>query len=198
MTAAALAALLLVPRAASAEPSAWMSLGGGASAWRHTVSQTGTPSGISTSFRVDPTMVIEAGAGMPDRYPVIVGGIFRVTPMLAANLGADMAWMVRAVTRGYQVGGFGVAVDAGVYARVWGDPSQGFSGSVSLGAPLGFNLSFNVMAGSGDLLAFGGTLSLDVLRLVLYRKTFLDYWPNPEVNTRKLPVASGPLGLFSF
>lgn len=44
--------------------------------------------------------------------------------------------------------------------------------------------------------AFGGTVSIDILRLTLYRKTFLYWWPNPEVNTHKAPTASsGPLGL---
>ena len=48
-----------------------------------------------------------------------------------------------------------------------------------------------MMAGSNDLLAFGGTFSIDILRLTLYRKTFLNWWPNPEVNTPGKPATAG-------
>jgi hypothetical protein len=186
MTASALAGALLVSRAAHAEPSAWVALGGGVLAWQDK---------LTPDFRIDPTMRIEAGIGIPDRFPVIVGGLFRISPMLSSNTGADMAWLARACTRGFQVGGFGIAADVGGYVRAWGKTSQGFEGSLSFGAPLGFAASFNVMAGSNDLLAFGGTVSIDILRLTLYRKTFLNWWPNPEVNTHKAPTASGPLGV---
>lgn len=184
--AASLALPLLAARAAHAGPTAWAAVGGGAMGWKQT---TGTP-----DFRADGALFIEAGAGIPSRYPVIVGGLFRVTPLLGKNEGADMAWLARVCTRGYQVGGFGLAADIGVYARTWGTPSQGFAGSLSLGAPLGLSLSFHAMAGSDDLLAFGGSISLDLLRLTLYRETLLNWWPNPEVNTRKLPTAGSPVG----
>ena len=182
MTAASLAATLLASRAALAEPSAWVGLGGGALAWQ----DSGTK-----EYRIDPTLRIEAGIGIPDRYPVIAGGVFRLSPLLSSGTGVDMAWLARLCTRGYQVGGFGVALDFGPYARIWGTTSQGFAGSASLGAPLGLTLSFNMMAGSNDLLAFGGTFSIDILRLTLYRKTFLNWWPNPEVNTPGKPATAG-------
>lgn len=154
----------------------------------------GWKQGTSTpDFRADGAVLMEAGIGMPSRYPIIAGGLFRVTPLTGGATGVDMAWLARVCTRGYQVGGFGVAADLGVYARTWGTPSQGFAGSLSLGAPLGFSLSFHTMAGSDDLLSFGGSLSIDLLRLALYRETLLNWWPNPEVRTRKLPTASnGP------
>lgn len=184
MTAAALAATLLASRAVRAEPSAWVGLGGGVLAWQDA---------NNNRYQIDPTLRFEAGIGMPDRFPVIAGGLFRITPLLTSGTGADMAWLARLCTRGYQVGGFGVALDLGAYARIWGvTPSQGFAGSVSLGAPLGLTLSFNMQAGSNDLLAFGGTFSIDILRLTLYRKTLLNWWPNPEVNTHEKPSASLP------
>lgn len=187
LTALALAVPLFAARAAhAAGPSAWTALGGGVVGWKQ---GTKVP-----DFRADGSLVFEAGVGTPARYPVIVGGLFRVTPLLASATGADMAWLVRVCNRGYQVGGFGIAADVGVYARTWGTPSQGFAGTLSLGMPLGFTVSFNASAGSDDLLAFGGTASLDLLRLTLYRETLLNWWPNPEVQTRKLPQASGPVG----
>lgn len=70
--------------------------------------------------------------------------------MLSSNTGVDMAWLARVCTRGFQVGGFGVAADAGAYVRAWGQTSQGFEGSLTFGAPLGFAASFNVMAGSNE------------------------------------------------
>lgn len=182
MTAASLAATLLASRAVLAEPSAWVALGGGALAWQDSGNK---------EYRIDPTLRFEAGIGIPDRYPVIAGGVFQLSPLLSSGTGVDMAWLARLCTRGYQVGGFGVALDFGPYARTWGTTSQGFAGSASLGAPLGFTLSFNMMAGSNDLLAFGGTFSLDILRLTLYRKTLLNWWPNPEVNTPGKPAAAG-------
>ncbi len=185
--AASLAIPLLAARAAHAGPTAWAAVGGGAFGWKQ---GTAIP-----DFRADGAVVIEAGVGMPSRFPVIVGGLFRITPLLGNDAGTDMAWLVRACTRGYQVGGFGLAADVGVYVRTWGVGSRGFAGSLSLGAPLGFSLSFHTMAGSDDLVAFGGSVSLDLLRLTLYRETLLEWWPNPEVNTRRSPAAGAPLGL---
>lgn len=192
LVAASLALPLLAARAALAQPTAWTALGGGAMAWKQ-----GNPAADENAvpdYRVDGTFTVEAGVGTPDRYPVIVGGLFRITPLLSAGTGADLAWLARVCTRGFQVGGFGLAADVGVYARTWGTPSQGFAGSLSLGAPLGLTLSAHAMVGSDDLLAFGGSVSLDLLRLTLYRETLLEWWPNPEVNTRKLPTASAPAG----
>ncbi|MFO0592017.1 MAG: hypothetical protein U0441_31005 [Polyangiaceae bacterium] len=197
-----LAGGLLAPSFVHAEPSAWVAVGGGVLGWRDRVRVSPTahediynPSGVPTwgpsqDFRIDPTMRIEAGIGIPDRFPVLVGGVFRVTPLLAANTGADMAFLARVCTRGFQVGGFGVSLDAGAYARTWGTISQGFAGSVTFGAPLGIAASFDVMVGTHYLLGFGGTISIDLLRLTLYRKTFLNWWPNPEVETHQPPAAA--------
>lgn len=183
----ALAAPLLAARAAHATPSAWTTISGGALGWKQ---GTTTP-----DFRADGTLVFDVGVGMPATYPVIVGGLFRITPLLGESTGADMAWLARVCTRGFQVGGFGLAADVGVYARTWGEGSQGFAGSLSFGAPLGITVSFHAMAGSDDLLAFGGSIGVDLLRLTLYRQTLLNWWPNPEVTTRRLPQASAtPVG----
>jgi hypothetical protein len=184
---ASLATSLLAARAAQAGPTAWTAVGGGAVGWRQGAD--------AADFRADGALLIEAGVGTPARFPVIVGGLFRITPLLSNGTGADLAWLARVCTRGYQVGGFGLAVDAGVYARTWGTPSQGFAGSLSLGAPLGFSLSFHAMVGSDNLLAFGGSVSLDLLRLTVYRETLHNWWPNPEVKPRRLPTAGTPPGL---
>lgn len=185
--AASLAIPLLAARAAGAGPTAWTAVGGGVLGWKQGTERP--------ELGLDGAFVLEAGVGIPDRFPVIVGGLFRITPLLTSGTGADMAWLARVCTRGYQVGGFGVAADVGVYARTWGTPSQGFAGSLSLGAPLGLSLSFHTMVGSDELLAFGGSLSIDLLRLTLYRETLLEWWPNPEVNTRRSPTAGAPVGL---
>lgn len=212
ITAGVLGAAVLGSSSAHAEPSAWVALGGGVLAWR--VPREVTPATAAdlnnnvaavpavyaegTTFRIDPTMRIEAGIGMPDRYPVIVGGVFRVSPLLASNTGADMAWLVRACNRSFQVGGFGVALDVGVYARTWGVRSTGFEGSLTVGAPLGIAASFNFMMGTNTVMGFGGVVSLDLLRLTLYRKTFLNWWPNPEVNTHTAPTAAGSTAIRFF
>lgn len=183
----ALAGTLFFASSAGAAPSAWTTISGGALGWKQ--------GSTAPDFRADGALVFDIGVGTSPTLPVIVGGVFRITPLLAESTGADMAWLARVCTRGFQAGGFGLAADVGVYARTWGTPSQGFAGSLSLGAPLGITLSFHAMAGSDDLLAFGGTLGIDLLRLTLYRETLLNWWPNPEVETRKLPqAAAGPAG----
>ncbi len=173
---------------AKAGPSAWTQVSGGVLGWKQGASVP--------DFRPDGALVFDIGVGTPETHPVIVGGLLRITPLLGDSTGADLAWLARVCSRGYQVGGIGIAADVGLYARTWGTPSQGFAGSLSLGLPLGITVSFHAMAGSDDLLAFGGTLGIDVLRLALYRQTLLNWWPNPEVQTRKVVQSSAaPLGI---
>ena len=76
LTALAFAAPLLAARAAVAAPSAWASVGGGAMGWKQ---GTTTP-----DFRASGVLVLEAGVGTPAHLPVLVGGLFRVTPLLAS------------------------------------------------------------------------------------------------------------------
>jgi hypothetical protein len=165
---AALSAVLFFSRPAGADTSAWAFAGGGSMIWKEGDGAL-APSG-ALSF--------DLGVGTSPDASFIAGGLFRVTPILGS--GTDMALLGRVATRGFQGGDFGLALDAGGYARVWGAGSLGFTGSLTAGLPLGFSLSLQAMVGTGNTLGFGAIAGVDLLRLTLYRQTLLQWWPNPS------------------
>jgi hypothetical protein len=128
-------------------------------------------------YAVSGAMQIDVGVGTTPEAPFIAGGLFRLTPMFTS--GVDMGLLARGATRGFQQGGFGVALDAGGYLRVWGPGSVGFQGGLTIGAPLGLTLALMGSVGSDSARSFGATLGIDFLRLTVYRKTMLEAWPNP-------------------
>lgn len=152
---------------ARADVSSWMSASAGAMSWK----QSGG------DYTLDPSLQFDVGVGTTPTAAFIFGGVFRVTPILGA--GTDLGLLLRGATRGYQEGGFGIALDAGGYARFWGVDSAGFLGSATLGAPLGLTLTLQAAVGTDSAVAFGGVLGIDFLRLTVYRQTLLDAWPNP-------------------
>ncbi|MBI4701698.1 MAG: hypothetical protein HY744_11165 [Deltaproteobacteria bacterium] len=176
-TALAVALALLAARSARAEASTWLALGGGATAWQ----DAGT-SGLTLS----PALSFDAGVGTTDEAPFVFGGLFRIQPVI--EQGTDLVWLGRAATRGFMSGWFGVALDAGMYARFWGTGGAGFTGEAVLGGPLGLQLAVLGAAGSEDARAFGAVLGLDLTRLTVHRRHLLDWWPSPrpddEIRTR--------------
>ena len=128
-------------------------------------------------YTVDPALQFDVGVGTTPANPFIVGGLFRVTPILGS--GADLGLLLRGTTRGFQAGGFGLALDAGGYARFWEVNSYGFLGSLTVGAPFGLTLTLQGALGTNNAVALGGVLGIDFLRLTVYRKTMTDIWPNP-------------------
>lgn len=165
------AASLLVPLAWSepsrADASSWMSAAAGVVNWKQG----------DQGYSLDPALQFDIGVGTTPEASFIFGGLFRVTPILGS--GTDLALMARATTKGFQEGRFGVALDAGGYARFWGTDSQGFLGSLTLGAPLGFTLSAQAGLGTDNAMAIGVLAGFDFLRLTVYRRSMLDYWTNP-------------------
>lgn len=167
--AASLAVSLAWASAARADASSWVYIGGGAVALKQ-----GT---TIPDYAVSGAMQIDVGVGTTPEAPFIAGGLFRLTPMFTS--GVDMGLLARGATRGFQQGGFGVALDAGGYLRVWGPGSVGFQGGLTIGAPLGLTLALMGSVGSDSARSFGATLGIDFLRLTVYRKTMLEAWPNP-------------------
>jgi hypothetical protein len=161
------ALVLLSARAARADASAWLFAGGGATSWKN---------GDATTL--DPMLAFDLGVGTSPRGRFIAGGLVRLAPILGQ--GSDLSLLARGATRGFQAGDFGLAVDAGIYGRFWGAESTGFAGGLTLGAPLGAQLSVQTMIGSHDAFAVSAVLGLDLLRLTVYRRTLLDWWPNPS------------------
>lgn len=164
-----LAFTLTFAETARADASAWTFVGGGARAWRQ--------GDAATSYTVSGSMQLDVGVGTTPDGSFVAGGLFRLEPIFGS--GADMSLLARAATKGFQAGGFGVAVDAGGYARFWGAESAGFEGGLTIGAPLGLSLSLVGSVGTDSARSFGASLGIDFLRLTVYRQTLLDAWPNP-------------------
>jgi hypothetical protein len=169
---------------ARADVSAWAFAGGGAIAWKQPPIDPTAPATSSTKpdLGLQGTMAFDIGAGSSPAAPFIVGGFFRVMPVIGH--GTDLALLARVATRGFQTGPFGIALDAGAYQRFWGEQSTGFMGEVAVGGPLGLELRLLGARGTHDALAFGGVLGIDLLRLTVFRGTLLDWWPNPTPGQR--------------
>ena len=177
-------------REASADATAWAFVGGGATGWKQG----------ADSLSVNGALSFDVGAGTSPDNAFIFGGIFRLSPILTE--GVDVALLARAATHGFQ-GGFGLALDAGGYARPWGEGSAGFAGALTLGAPLGLQLGLHVAVGSNDALALGVVAGVDLLRLTVFRQGLLDWWSNPSggKQTRSataLPPTKAPQPVLSF
>jgi hypothetical protein len=172
-------AALATASTALADASAWVFLGGGAMGWRQSESLMYNPGG---------TMVVDVGAGTSPDASVIFGGLFRFQPIIPG--GVDLAMLGRFCTHGFQAGDWGVAIDAGGFARPWGFGSLGFTGSVSLGMPLGVTLMLQTEAGIDHALSFGAVAGIDLLRLTLYRQTLLKWWQNPSPAWKNAPAPS--------
>lgn len=191
-----LTSLTMVSKA-RADTSAWMFIGGGALGSRLAEPPPGTPPPTTMpvykppcdlgKFCANGALTFDMGVGTTPDGPVIIGGLFRVQPLIGA--GTDLAILARVATHGFQAGDFGLALDAGGFARFWGEKSAGFMGEVTLGAPLGFQLSIEAMVGTEKALGFGAVAGIDLLRLTLYRQTMLDHWQNPSPAWKRLGKA---------
>ena len=174
-------AVLAAAAPARADASAWMYVGGGTMVWKQGTSAGLAAAGVTkdtSSFGANGMMTIDVGAGTRPDARFIVGGIFRIQPVFAN--GVDLGILARACTHGFQVGDWGLALDAGTYIRTWGPlKGGGFAGGVSLGAPLGFTLAVQTEVGNDRAVGIGATLGLDLLRLTVYRKTLGNWWQNP-------------------
>jgi len=179
----ALLALLANERDAHAEPTTWLSLGGGY-AFEH--------NGVQ-NFDARATVFTAAlGAGTSANHPFVFGGIFRETTYL--TLGTDISLSARITTGGFARGDWGVGIDLGVAGRWWQNQDYGHfpvRAALVLGAPFGFQLDvgseFSDVTGDHPT-ARGGfaLLEFDFLRLTVNRSgNTTSGWPNPS-------VANGP------
>ncbi|HHH30466.1 MAG TPA: hypothetical protein ENK57_19285 [Polyangiaceae bacterium] len=154
---------------ALADAATWFHSGGGAIAFKD---------GPDQDLAVAPTLAFDLGVGTSTQNDFIFGGYFRVFPLLGE--GADLAWMARFANQGFQKGWIGFAVDAGLYQRWWGIGSTGFMGQAVLGGPFGLQLAAIGTVGSNRSWGVGGTLGLDLVRLVVDREHSLNWWSNPR------------------
>ena len=158
----------LLAREARADVTSWFYAGAGAT------SLTPDYGGRNLPFTLD----LETGVGSPPGGKVIIGGL--VKSLTLFGQGTDLAFTVRGASGNFVRGGFGFAVDAGVYQRWWGPTdSTGFLGAIVLGAPFGVQLNLLTEQGSNGVHAYGATAGIDFLRLTVYRAAVQEFWPNP-------------------
>lgn len=192
---------------ARADVSAWVFVGGGAVGWKMQpapppAAQPGAPPAPppgkddpktdTGGFNANGTLAFDAGVGSSPDGRFIVGGFFRLQPVL--KHGTDMVLSARVATHGFQAGDFGLALDAGGYVRLWETKSQGFAGGLTLGAPLGLQLSLQATVGTSSAVGFGAVAGIDLLRLTIYRQTFLNRWQNPSPAWTRVGTALGLAG----
>lgn len=164
--------------AASAEPSAWLS-GGGGYTLEHTDSR-GKMDGAGA-------MSWAAGVGTSPLNPIVVGGTFRLTTNF--GLGTDANLSLRVAQGSFVRGQWGLGAEVGPTYRYWRNGDYGtwpIGGTILLGAPWGLQLDvggqFGKFAG-GDPSALGvhAMLEIDFLRLTVFRQGSTDkWWENPS------------------
>jgi hypothetical protein len=182
VSAAGFACVALASLPASADPCGWAHAGAGVMGWQQ---------GDDGVLQATPTLAFDFGVGTNPEWPVIVGGLMRVEPYI--GYGADLSWMGRVALGGFQSDLFGIALDLGVYERIWGEGSTGFVGEAVLAAPLGLELTATGTYGTGKAFGFGGTLGIDFVRLIQGRDYLLDWWTNPHPEDKlKADVAFAP------
>ncbi|MCL2824190.1 MAG: hypothetical protein FWD57_09380 [Polyangiaceae bacterium] len=158
--------------AASAEVSSWVFVGGGAN-WL---------SERASGYEMAPSMQIDVGMGSPPSRSFVVGMLGRTITNFGR--GTDLALALRGTTGGFSRGGYGVAVDLGMYRRWWGMGSWGPIGSLHLGGPYGLQLTGNVEIGTQEHRTFGVLFGVDLLRLTVHRPAHDKWWMNPRPSWR--------------
>jgi len=154
---------------ARADPCGWAETGGGVVVWKQ---------GDGAAVTATPTMSIDVGLGSDPDGPVIVGGIMRLQPYF--GYGSDLAWLARLALGGFQSDWIGVAIDAGLSERLWGDKSTAFLGEVVVAGPIGLQLNVMGSYGTDYAAGFGATLGFDFARMLVGRGHLLNWWPNPQ------------------
>jgi hypothetical protein len=153
---------------ARADVSSWAYVGSGASAFE----QRGL------ELKVDPTLAIESGIGTTPSRRFVVGGMFKFRTLFGD--GTDLGVALRLATQSFVTGGFGLAIDAGPYARFWGVGSAGAQAAVVFGAPWGITLSVGGGVGTNDAQQIGATIGIDFARLTVYRLSGESWFQNPH------------------
>jgi hypothetical protein len=161
---------------ARADVSSWMAIGGG--------------SGLqlnrdSSSREFAGSLTYSLGVGSSPLSSVVIGGLLRGQTFF--GLGTDLGLAVRASTGGFARGDWGVALDAGVLWRPWGNGDFGqwpIQAVLTVGAPWGLQLAmggeFSSVSGGTSAQGFFAALEIDLLRLTVTRQGSTErWWPNP-------------------
>jgi hypothetical protein len=173
---ASFACVTSVGSVARADVSSWMAIGGG--------------SGLqldrdSSSRDFAGSLTYSLGVGSSPLSSVVIGGLLRGQTFF--GLGTDLGLAVRASTGGFARGDWGVALDAGVLWRPWGNGDFGqwpIQAVLTVGAPWGLQLAmggeFSSISGGTPAQGFFAALEIDLLRLTVTRQGSSErWWPNP-------------------
>jgi hypothetical protein len=171
------AAVALVAGDARADLSSWLAVGGGATAQ---LAQGASTRDVAGAF------TWSVGVGSSPMKPFVLGVIYRGTTYV--GLGTDLGAAVRVATGGFARGDWGLALDAGVAWRTWGEGTYGDSplqGVLTFGSPWGLQLAVASQVWTLDngvsAQGFFAALEIDLLRLTLMRQGASErWWPNPN------------------
>lgn len=156
--------LLLAPAPARADVSSWVGAGFGPAVVSHEGQQD-----------VVPALRLETGMGSPPGGAVIVGGTLGMDTYFTH--GTDLSLSLRTATHHYVNGGWGAALDLGGYHR-FSRLSDGFLGTLTLGAPWGLTLAGGGSLGTHDASSVHVLAGFDFARLTVYRRTGGRWWQN--------------------
>ncbi len=161
---AVVAVTLFSSSTALADVSSWLFVGGGPA--RPGIGQKKWVSALQ----------FDVGMGTDPANDFVVGGVARLQPLLGE--GSDLGLLLRGATHGYANGEWGVALDAGLLQRWWGESATAAMGSVNLGGPWGIGIAVSGVAAEREPLGFSAVLGVDLARLTVYRRSGSSWWPN--------------------
>ncbi len=169
-------ALLLVAASAHAEPTTWLSIGGGIGTENHAL--TGREgAGVFTAA---------LGVGTDPNGKYSIGGLLRSTTYF--GIGTELALGPRLATSGFTRGDFGFAFDAGLALRPFGRSDYGrvpFHAGVTVGFPWGLQAEVGArlfdVSGQPSSQGLFVAIGIDVLRFSVHRRGRTEkVWPNPS------------------
>jgi hypothetical protein len=168
--------LALAAGDARADVTSWLAVGGGATTQ---LAQGAATRDVAGQFD------LSFGFGSSPKAPFVVGLLYRMGTIV--DFGTDLGAAVRLTTGGFARGDWGLALDAGLAWRTWGQGTYGdspFQGVLTLGAPWGLQLALGSQFLSLDhgvpAQGFFAALEIDLLRLTVMRQGSTErWWPNP-------------------
>jgi hypothetical protein len=171
------AALATAGRDARADVSSFLAVGGGYS---------GQFAQGATTPDMASAITYSVGVGTSPLGSLVGAIMYRGATYV--TLGTDVGMSLRLATGGYARGEWGVALDAGVLYRYWGNAEYGtwpLQGILTVGSPWGFQLALGSqvwdISGAPGAEGFFAALEIDLLRLTVTRQGPSErWWPNPN------------------
>lgn len=132
---------------------------------------------------------LDAGFGSSPTHPLVVG--FAAKTLTHFSQGTDLGLALRGTTRGYSLGDWGAAIDAGGIQRFWGEQSVSLaSASLSVGLPWGLTLAATGASDFSKTESVIVTLGIDWARLTVHRTVGDSWWRNYRLPVEDRDVAS--------